>query len=148
MSSTPLHFPRLPEEGTSDKSVLAIAFAVGIFICLLSAVANAGMLGIPNIGRVLCRVNTAGEVIAILLVWRLLRWSRERHSLIRERAKVIVGLNHEIRNAIQAISLSEYDAFPGNRIIVNESMARIERALDEYVPSDLTLRKHSKGMRL
>ena len=142
MSAMPLRFPRIREEGTSDKAALAITFAVGIFICLLSAIANVGILGIQSpAARVLSRANTAGEVIAILLLWRLLRWSRERNSLIRERAKVIVGLNHEIRNAIQAISLSEYDAFHHNGSVVTESMARIERALDEYVPGDFNVEK-------
>lgn len=148
MSARPLHFPALSvSPRASDRSALAIAFAVGVLVCLLSAMANVGLLAIANpFGRALARFNTAGGVVAILLIWRLLRWSRERNQLMRERVKVIVGLNHEIRNAIQAISLSEYDERGANRSAVKESMARIERALDEYVPTEFTLRKKRGAM--
>jgi hypothetical protein len=147
MSARP--FPALPvAPRTSDRSVLLIAFAVGVFICLLSAMANVGLLAIAQpFGGVLSRCNTAGGVVAILLIWRLLRWSRERNQLMRERVKVIVGLNHEIRNAIQAISLSDYHERGANKSTVKENVARIEQALDEYVPTQFTFKKARGTMR-
>jgi hypothetical protein len=147
MSARPLGFPALSVPRISDRSVLAIAFSVGIFICLLSAMANVGLLATAYpFGRILSRCNTAIGVVAILLNWRLLRWSRERNQLMRERVKVIVGLNHEIRNAIHAISLSDYHERGANRTTVKESMARIEQALDEYVPTAVTLKKARGAM--
>ncbi len=147
MSATPLNFPSFSATSrTSDRSALAIAFAVGMFICLLSALANVALLSAATpVGRALSKCNTICGVVAILLVWRLLRWSRERNQLMRERVKVIAGLNHEIRNAIQLLSLSDYQESGADTTAVKQSMARIEHALDEYVPTEITLHKKTSG---
>src|SRR5438477_7580366 len=78
----------------SDRLILIVAFAVGMFICCVSAVANAFLLasGHPA-APLLMKCDAAGGVVAILLVWRLLRWSRQRNELARERAEVVVHLN-------------------------------------------------------
>ncbi len=119
----------------SDMLILSIAFVVGIFICIVSAIANAFLLstGVPA-ARLLMKFNAVGGIVAILLVWRLLRWSRERNQLVRERAKIVVELNHEIRNAIHAISLSDYHECGLCNSVIKQSVSRIEHALDEYVP--------------
>jgi hypothetical protein len=119
----------------SDNLILAVAFAVGLFICVISAVANAFLLrtGHPA-APLMMKFNAVGGVFAMLLVWRLLRWSRERNALLRERAEVVVQLNHEIRNAIQTISIHGHHETDDHAI--NTSVARIEHALDEYVPND------------
>jgi hypothetical protein len=123
----------------SDKLILGVALLVGLFICVISAVANAFLLKTQHpAAPIMMKFNAAGGVIAMLLVWRLLRWSRERNELLRERAEVVVQLNHEIRNAIQTISLHGHrDSGAGDRVL-NESVARIEQALDEWVPNDIT----------
>jgi hypothetical protein len=122
----------------SDKLILGVAFVVGLFICIISAVANAFLLKTQHpVAPVLMKFNAVGGMIAMLLVWRLLRWSRERNELLRERAKVVVQLNHEIRNAIQTISLHGYRDREAGDGVVNESVSRIEHALDEYVPNDI-----------
>jgi hypothetical protein len=121
----------------SDKLILSVALCVGLFICFVSAVANAFLLRtqLPA-APLLMKFNAAGGVIAMLLVWRLLRWSRERNALLRERAKVVVQLNHEIRNAIQTISLHGRREHGDPEPAIDNSVARIEHALDEYVPND------------
>ncbi len=124
----------------SEKVILAVAFAVGMFICCVSAVANAFLLATGHpAARILMKFDAAGGVIAILLVWRLLRWSRERNQLARERAELVIQLNHEIRNAIQAITLHEYCVGSDDTSAVTHGVARIQRALDRYVPNDVSI---------
>ncbi len=120
----------------SDRLILAIAFSVGIFICAVSWLANTALLacGYPA-AMSLVKCDAAGGVIAILLMWRLLRWSRERNQLIRERARIVTELNHEVRNAIQVISLADFHTDADTENHVKASIMRIERALDEYVPN-------------
>jgi hypothetical protein len=119
----------------SDTFIFAAGCAVGVFICIVSAVANAFLLstGVPYAGT-LMKCDAAGGIAAILLVWQLLRWSRERNQLVRERARIIAELNHEVRNAIQAISLTDYQKNGLDSSQIEFSVCRIERALDEYVP--------------
>lgn len=126
----------------SDRLILCIAFLVGLFICIVSAVANAFLLasGHPA-APMLMKFNAVGGVVAILLVWRLLRWSRQRNELARERDEVVVQLNHEIRNAIQAIALYDYCNRGSNKSAINLSIARIERALDDNVPNEASVLK-------
>ena len=106
-----------------------------MFICFVSAVANAFLVSTGHpVAKILKNFNAVGGVVAILLVWRLLRWSRERNQLIRERAEVVAGLNHEVRNAIQTISLWTFERHGEGLNAIQQSVARIERALDQYVP--------------
>jgi hypothetical protein len=121
----------------SDRFILAVAFSVGTFICIVSAVTNALLLtsGHPA-AMLLVQCDAAAGIVAILLTWRLLRWSRERNELLRERDRTILALNHEVRNAIQVISLADYHERGKEATEVKLSIDRIERALDEYVPNN------------
>jgi hypothetical protein len=122
----------------SDRMILAAAVGVGIFICVASAIANAFLLSTGQpFARTLIKCDAAGAVVAILLVWKLLRWSRERNELARQRARIAAELNREIRNAIQLMPLTDYDENKEAATQVKASVTRIERALDEYVPRSL-----------
>lgn len=83
----------------------------------------------------LVKWNAAAGIVSILLVWRLLRWSREHNELIRERDRIAMQLNHEVRNAIQVISLNDFHECGERTTDIKLSVKRIERALDEYVPN-------------
>jgi hypothetical protein len=125
-----------PIQPLSDRFLLAVAFTVGSAIAVLSSVTNQALMhcDIPAAAS-LVKWNAAAGVLSILLIWKLLRWSRERNELIRERDRVIIALNHEVRNAIQVISLSDYHNRGAEATDVKLSVRRIERALDEYVPN-------------
>jgi hypothetical protein len=125
-----------------------MAFAIGIFICFVSAVANAFLLstGVP-VARILMKVNAAGGVVAILLIWKLLRWSRERNSLIRQRDRVIEGLNHEIRNAIHVIYMETYSPGSEGPELIKQNVARIDQVLREYVPMPAEVMRRCAGVR-
>src|SRR5512142_1112153 len=110
---TSSHSASSPEPSVSralpDRFMLGTAFAIGIFICLVSAIANAFLLStsVPA-AKLFMKINAAGGMVAILLIWKLLRWSRERNSLIRQRDRErrlayeqITSLNHELERALQ-----------------------------------------------
>ncbi len=119
----------------SDSVILGIALAIGFFICVVSALANAFLIStrVPA-AQLWIKVNAAGGIVAILLTWKLLRWSRERNRLIRQRDSAREGLNHEIRNALHVIYLETYSM--GNEVpqVVKENVARIDNALNEFAP--------------
>lgn len=137
-----------PFQPLSDRMILIVAFSVGLLICLMSAFANAFLLSVGTpFSRMLMKYNVAGSVVAILLVWRLLRWARERNELARERMRIVFELNHQIRNAVQAIALTDYCQSGTDDTVIKKSVVRIERALDSCVPSTTAkeyLRKHSR----
>jgi hypothetical protein len=126
-----------PIKPLSDRFILAVAFCVGAFICTVSAVTNALLLisGHPA-AMLLVQCDAAAGIASILLTWKLLRWSRERNELLRQRDRMILALNHEVRNAIQVISLADYHERGPESTEVKLSINRIERALDEYVPNN------------
>src|ERR1043165_2474225 len=81
----------------SETCPFAAAFGVGIFICIVSAVANAFLLStVLPYAAILIKRDAAAGIAAILLVRQMLRWSRQRNQLIRERVRVAAELNHEI----------------------------------------------------
>jgi hypothetical protein len=126
-----------PIKPLSDRFILAVAFSVGAFICIVSAVTNALLLSTGHpAAMLLVQCDAAAGIVSILLTWKLLRWSRERNELLRERDRMILALNHEVRNAIQVISLADYHERGQESSEVKLSIDRIERALDEYVPNN------------
>jgi len=69
-----------------------------------------------------------------LAVWVLLVSNRERRERVRKDLERIAELNHEIRNALQVISYSQYDANLERRNLVTESVTRIDDVLRRVVP--------------
>ena len=129
----------------SDRFILTVAFAVGAFICVVSAATNALLLAYRHpAATILVQCDAAAGIASILLTWRLLRCSRERNELLRQRDRMILALNHEVRNAIQVISLADYHERGEESSEVKLSISRIERALDEYVPNDRAARMVSE----
>ncbi len=120
----------------SDRFLLAVAFSVGSAIALLSTFTNEMLMQCNIPGAIsLVKWNAAAGVLSVLLVFKLMRWVRERNRLLRERERIATQLNHEVRNAIQVISLNDYQEFGPKATDVKLSINRIERALEEYVPN-------------
>ncbi len=67
-------------------------------------------------------------------VWVLLRGNRERRRGVRRELKRIGELNHEVRNALQVISHSHFDANDERREMVFQSIDRIDGALKRLFP--------------
>ena len=117
-----------PIKPLSDRFILAVAFSVGAFICVVSATTNALLVMIaPPAATVLVQCDAAAGIASILLTWKLLRWSRERNELLRQRDRMILALNHEVRNAIQVISLADYHERGTEESEVKLSISRIAK---------------------
>lgn len=69
-----------------------------------------------------------------LAVWALLLGNCERRTRVREDLERIAELNHEIRNALQVITHSHYNADLKHRQLVMDSVTRIDAVLKRIFP--------------
>ncbi len=69
-----------------------------------------------------------------LALWVLLVGNRERRLRLRTELERIAELNHEIRNALEVIVRSHFDADAKRRDLVMESVTRIETVLERVFP--------------
>jgi two-component sensor histidine kinase len=70
-----------------------------------------------------------------LLLWLLLAAIRERRMRVREELLRISEVNHEVRNALQIITHSHFNAEPQHREMVLESVSRIDAVLKRIFPT-------------
>ena len=68
------------------------------------------------------------------LCWLQLRGNRERRRRVRLELARISELNHEVRNALQVISHSHFDADNERREMVLQSVDRIDATLKRLFP--------------
>jgi signal transduction histidine kinase len=79
--------------------------------------------------------DSLAAVIAGILVYRLLKYERERRAQLRQRLEIIAEMNHHVRNALQVISLSNYSADSEQQLErIREGVNRIQWALKEILP--------------
>lgn len=69
-----------------------------------------------------------------LAVWLLLVGNCERRTRVREDLECIAELNHEVRDALQVIAHSHFDADSAHREMVMDSVARIDAVLKGVFP--------------
>lgn len=150
---------RLTPEQTFKSSYLAgnsgiaprvrwLSFGVG----LVSFVATELMhyLLVPNIGRRWERLLAEGvsAFVVSVLVAKLMHASNQRREATLLRMQVISEMNHHVRNALAAISLST-DAIQNQQCIrvISESVDRIEWALREVLlrPKPLIEKQRSQS---
>jgi two-component sensor histidine kinase len=70
-----------------------------------------------------------------LLMWFGLSGVGERRKHVREELARIRELNHEIRNALQIIADSQFDADARRKAMVLESVGRIDMVLNRVFPA-------------
>lgn len=70
-----------------------------------------------------------------LLLWLFLAAIRERRQRIREELTRISEVNHEIRNALQIITHSHFNAETQHRDMVIDSVNRIDAVLKRIFPT-------------
>jgi hypothetical protein len=70
-------------------------------------------------------------VLAGLLVFA---YEQKRHNAMLKRIQVIADMNHHVRNALQAITLSRYAENSQQIQVIDESAKRIQWALRELLP--------------
>ena len=70
-------------------------------------------------------------VLAGLLVFA---YEQKRHNAMLKRIRVIADMNHHVRNALQAITLSRFAENTQQIQVIDESAKRIQWALRELLP--------------
>lgn len=79
--------------------------------------------------------DAAAAVIIGWLVWKLAEYAQERRKRVAQRLQMISELNHHIRNALEAISLSAYTTQNQQAMeTIAGAVNRIDWALREILP--------------
>jgi signal transduction histidine kinase len=134
-------------QGKSDSWLSALAIALGVGVVSFFATELMHYLLVPDLGRSRERFLAEGvsAFIVSCLIAKLAQISRRQHQLTAARMQVIAEMNHHIRNALTAISLSA-DVIEDRRLIrvISEGIDRIDWALREILPREIPLRKEQR----
>jgi len=103
---------------------------------------------VPDLGRLWERLLAEGlsAVVVALLTAGLLHQANKRREAAFVRVQVIAEMNHHIRNALAAISLST-DTMQNQQSfgVISQSVDRIEWALREVLPRSQPLQKEDRN---
>jgi signal transduction histidine kinase len=79
--------------------------------------------------------NLVAASIIGYLMWRLADYAIQRRKRVEERLEMIAEMNHHVRNALEAISLSAYTTRNQEAIdTISGAVKRIDWALREILP--------------
>jgi signal transduction histidine kinase len=123
----------------SNPGILRVGIAVGFMATAFMASELMHYLLVPDLGQHRERMVAEG-VSALLIGWlasALVRIITERRQVTVARLEVIAEMNHHIRNALTAISLSA-STIPNEQSVrvIRESVDRIEWTLREILPRE------------
>ncbi len=99
---------------------------------------------VPDLGRHRERLLAEGlsAFIVSCLIAKLASIHRRQHRITMARMQVIAEMNHHIRNALTAISLSAHITENKQLIhVLSEGVERIDWALREILPRETPLRQ-------
>jgi signal transduction histidine kinase len=135
------------DAGSSVASLWSklVPLAVGLVSFVVTEVMH--YLLVPDIGRLWERLLAEGfsAVVVALLTAGLIHQANQRREAALLRMQVIAEMNHHIRNALAAISLST-DTIQNQQSIqvISESVDRITWALREVLPRSQPLREEDR----
>jgi hypothetical protein len=113
---------------------LAVAFSIILFGSVEFGVHQlVSTLALPSESVAVLDASTIGVTFG-LAVWLLLVSNCERRTRVRTDLQRIVDLNHEIRNALEIIADSHFDADTAHRKMVMDSVTRIDTVLKRLFP--------------
>src|SRR5215467_10933038 len=111
------------------RFVRSLAMGVGLFA--LGALVQAWLV----VGGVRGVMEYLDDLILGLLAGLLVfAYEQKRHNAMLKRIRVIADMNHHVRNALQAITLSRYAENTQQIQVIDESAKRIQWALRELLP--------------
>jgi signal transduction histidine kinase len=123
-----------------------VPLAVGLVSFVVTEVMH--YLLVPDIGRLWERLLAEGfsAVVVALLTAGLIHQANQRREAALLRMQVIAEMNHHIRNALAAISLST-DTIQNQQSIqvISQSVDRITWALREVLPRSQPLREEDRN---
>jgi hypothetical protein len=73
-----------------------------------------------------------GLIVALGVFW----YEQKRHRAILDKVRVISAMNHHVRNALQVLSYSPYADHEQQIKLVEDSVRRIQWALQEILPGE------------
>lgn len=134
-------------QGKSDSWIFALGVALGVGVVSFFATELMHYLLVPDLGRSRERFLAEGvsAFIVTCLIAKLAQITRREHQLTAARMQVIAEMNHHIRNALTAISLSA-DVTEDKHLVrvISEGIDRIDWALREILPREVPLRKEQR----
>jgi hypothetical protein len=125
--------------------VLGIALGVGLVSFLATELMH--YLLVPDLGHSRERFLAEGfsAFLVSCLIAKLAHITREQNRLTTARMQVIAEMNHHIRNALTAISLSAHVTEDQHLIrVISEGIERIDWALREILPREIPLRREQR----
>jgi hypothetical protein len=108
--------------------------AIGLFLIsfLLEVSLNDGRIAGVNL--------YLDNVLTGLLAGGMVFWyEQRRHRVLLDRMRVIAGMNHHVRNALQAIALASHADHATQIQIIDEAARRIQWALREVLPGEVEI---------
>lgn len=115
---------------------LAAVIICAVVFAMVEVAIHGGMqlLLVPSRDMLAIDSSVVGCAAAVV-TWVLLRGNRERRLRVRRELERISELNHEVRNALQVISHSHFNARDDeHREMVLQSIDRIDLALRRLFP--------------
>jgi hypothetical protein len=119
----------------STRYIYICSLVVAAFLLLIAATLDflVAQADIPFGVMIICDCLFAS--FCGLLVFKILSAERERQQLLARRLMMIAEMNHHVRNAMEAITLSVHATRDQNLIAsINSSLNRIQWTLREILP--------------
>ena len=113
---------------------VGFSFLLGFSLFVLGALLQGFLHGRSITGISLYLDDLALGVLAGLVVFA---YEQRRSKEIRQKLAVISAMNHHVRNALQAISYVPYTEQAKQILLIQQSVNRIQWALQEILPGDL-----------
>lgn len=123
---------RIPQLPSLFRRV-GVSFLLGFTLFILGALLQLTLERYDIRGMAAYADDVIMGVMAGLLVFA---YEQHRYRVMVERLKVISGMNHHVRNALQAITFSPYAEHAKQLELIENASHRIQWALDEVLPGE------------
>ncbi len=124
------------QDASRGRVVLAaVLFSVAIF--LVDVLFDYLSLRAASYKVMMVVLDAAIAIVGGALLFRIVRDAQARHRMLMGRLAMIAALNHNVRNALDAIQLSAYSTHDRKLIAeVQVAVNRVQRALRDVVPTE------------
>lgn len=113
---------------------IGLSFVLGFGLFVLGALLQ-GVLGRQGLTGISIYVDDL--VLGMLAGLVVFAYEQRRHRSMLEKIAVVSAMNHHVRNALQAISYAPYTEQAKQIQLIQQSVARIQWALQEVLPGAL-----------
>lgn len=126
--------PHLPSLARRLFPSILLGFAIAVLGAVLE-------MAVDHHPSTFASVDDLGVGIVAALV--VFAYEQRRHYALMRRLQIIVSMNHHVRNALQAISYSPYAKQEQQIKVIQDSVARIQWALEEVLPGNRMDESHA-----